>query len=346
MKIAAPATRRSRRMVPRRTTRRLLLWGAILYLVPLVVLAAFQRQLIFNTRHSRQTTEAMRASGGGLPPGAHLVPLRTEPGDSIVALYGHALRADGRPDPDYARRPTLLFFYGKGSSLAGGRHLFQSFRLLDVNVLMPDYVGFGQSGGQESEANCDATAEAAYRYLQTQADVNQKAIVIAGFSLGSGVAVDLAARETTAHQPVAGLALFAAYTSLADEAHQQYPIYPTFLLRLLLRYPFASEQKMPRVTCPTLIVHSRADRLIPFWMSERLAAASGGQVTRLVVARGGHADYFGAGGRPVFAALGRFIEKITPLHETQQEPQQHTAPNRVRAARIVPQAPHPGHALP
>ncbi len=145
--------------------------------------------------------------------------------------------------------------------------------------------------------------------------MDHKGIVIAGYSLGSGVAVDLAARETAAHQPIAGLALFAAYTSLADEAHRQYPIYPTALLRLLLRYPFANERKMPRVICPVLIVHSRADRLIPFWMSDRLAAASGGPVTRLAVAQGGHADYFGAEGRPVFAALGRFLEKTMSAHE-------------------------------
>jgi len=310
---AVPTSRQSRRMVLK-TVRRLLLFGAALYLAPLVVLAAFQRQLVFNAGYSRTWGAADKAVA---PPGAQWVSFRTATGDKVTAYYGSALRANGTPDPDAARRPTLLFFYGQGGSLNGCRAWFQSFRRLDVNVLMPDYVGFGQSGGQESETNCYATAEAAYRYLRARPDVDQKSLIIAGFSLGSGVAVDLAAREMSAHQPVAGLALFAAYTSLADEAHRQYPIYPTFLLRLLLRYPFASEQKMPRVTCPVLIVHSRADRLIPFWMSERLAAASGGPVTRLAVARGGHADYFGAEGRPVFAALGRFSEKVTP-HETNQ----------------------------
>jgi len=314
MMTEAPTTRQSRRMVLPRTVRRLFLFVTVLYLAPLVVLAAFQRPLVFNAGYSHTWGAADKAV---VPPGARRVLFKTTAGDRVSAYYGSALRADGLPDPNSARRPTLLFFYGQGGSLNGCRAWFQSFRRLDVNVLMPDYVGFGQSGGQESESNCYLTAEAAYRYLRARPDVDQQSLVIAGYSLGSGVAVDLAARESTAHQPVAGLALFAAYTSLADEAHRQYPVYPTFLLRLLLRYPFASEQKMPRVTCPTLIVHSRADRLIPFWMSERLAAASGGPVTRLAVARGGHADYFGAEGRPVFAVLGRFIEKITPSHETQ-----------------------------
>ena len=216
---------------------------------------------------------------------------------------------DGSPDPDAARRPTLLFFYGKAGSLVNCRGWFESFRRLDVNVLMPDYVGFGQSGGLESETNCFATGEAAYEYLRARPDVDQKSIVIAGYSLGSGVAVDLAARELSAGRPVAGLALFAAYTSLADEAHQEYPIYPAFLMRLLLRYPFASERKMPRVTCPVLIVHSRADRLIPFWMADRLAAASSGPVTRLAITRAGHADYFRVEGRAVFGALGPVYRK-------------------------------------
>lgn len=296
-------------MVPPRTARRLLLVGAALYLAPLVGLAAFQRQLVFNAAYSREWGASDRVA---LPPGARRVSLQTGAGDRVTAYSGRALRADGSPDPEAARRPTLLFFYGKGGSLAGCRAWFDSLRRLDVNVLMPDYVGFGQSAGTESEADCEASARVAYDYARTQPGVNPRAIVIAGYSLGSGVAVDLAARELSAHRPVAGLALFAAYTSLADEAHQEYPVYPAFLLRLLLRHPFASESKMPRVTCPVLLVHSRADRLIPFWMADRLAAASGGPVTRLTITRADHADYFRVEGRAVFGALGRFIVKVTP----------------------------------
>ena len=330
-------------MVPSRTVRRLLFVGAALYLAPLVGLAAFQRQLVFNADYSRKWGASDKAT---LPTGARQVSFQTAAGDQVTAYYGRALRSDGSPDPDAARRPTLLFFYGKAGSLVNCRGWFESFRRLDVNVLMPDYVGFGQSSGRESESNCFATAQAAYDYLRARPDVDRKSIVIAGYSLGSGVAVDLAARETTAHQPVAGLALFAAYTSLADEAHQEYPIYPTFLLRLLLRYPFASEQKMPRVTCPVLIVHSRADRLIPFWMADRLAAASGGPVTRLTVTRAGHADYFWVEGRAVYGALGRFIGNTTLPNETQQRHKRRATPDRIRAARALLQAPHAGAPLP
>ncbi len=292
--------------------RRLLVFAGGLYLFTLGILFAFQRQLVFAAQESRTPA----ATDDNLPTGAKKVRFATAAG-TVIAYYGHALRADGRPDTDYRHRPTLLFFYGKGGSFEDSRQWFQSFRRLDANVLMPDYVGFGQSGGQESEANCYATAQACYQYLRRQPDIDQKSLVIAGFSLGSGVAVDLAARELQARQPVAGLALFAAYTSLAEEAHQEYPIYPTPLLRLLLKYPFNSEQKMPGVACPVLLVHSRADRLIPFWMSDRLAAACSGHVTRLNIDHSDHAYYFLTDGKLVYRALGQFLEKTKSHHETQ-----------------------------
>lgn len=278
--------------------RRLLVFALCLYALPLVVLYGFQRQLIFHARKSAPTTP---------PTGAKQISLRTDTGETVAALYGHAMSAESRPDSDYAHRPTLLFFYGKGSTLASSHRLFQSLRRLDINVLMPDYVGFGQSSGEASETGCYASATACWRYLRTRPDVDQKILVIAGFSLGSGVAVDLAARETAAGEPVAGLALFAPYTSMADEAHQEYPVYPTALFRWLMKYQFRSEAKMPSVRCPVLIVHSRADQLIPFSMSDRMAAVCGGPVTRLVLLNADHGSYFTRDGATLFPALGHFL---------------------------------------
>ncbi len=324
----------------RRSTRKVVLrlfaFALGVYVLPLAGLFAAQRALVFNTHHSRQATALAHEARTPLPAGAFAVHLRTKGGDPVVAYFGRALQADGRPDPNYAARPTLLFFYGKGGSLSWERPLMASLRRLDANVLMPDYVGFGLSGGEASEANCYATADACYGFLRGRRDVSQKCLVVCGYSLGSGVAVDLAARELSARQPVAGLALFAAYTSLADEAHQEYPIYPTALFRLLLKYPFASESKMPRVTCPVLLVHSRDDRLIPFRMADTLAAACPGVVTRLDISHAGHGFYFTDAGQAIYPALARFLER-TISYETQSS-RPHPAPDRLRASASVFQA--------
>jgi len=304
--------RRSRRTIPLVVRRLLVVLGA-LYAASLLGLWAFQRQLVFHASASRGGGSAVAV----LPQGARAVEFKTDAGDSVVAYYGTARTQSGTPDSEAARRPTLLFFYGQGGSVVGCRDWAESFRRLGVNVLMPDYVGFGASGGHESEVACRATGEAAYRYLQTRPGGQSQPIVIAGYSLGSGVAADLAARETQAHRPPAGLVLFAAFTSMAEEAHQEYPIYPTWLLRALLRYPFPSERNLAKVRCPVLLVHSRADRLIPLWMSDRLAAAGGGPVTRLTIDRADHAYYFSDGGAQIYPTLGRFLQKVTAPHETQ-----------------------------
>lgn len=302
--------KRSRRNATK-VVRRLLLLAAVLYFLPLIGLGVFQRFLVFGAAYSRQGVL-------DTPPRAVLLRLRTNCGDHFNADYGDALQADGSPDPGHSRRPTLLFFTGKGASLTSQSGLFQSLRRLDVNVLMPEYVGFGQSGGQESEANCYATARVSYTFLRTQPDIDQKRLFIAGYSLGSGVAVDLAACEIRAKQPVAGLALFAAYTSMGDMGHQEYPLYPAWLLRLILRYPFASDTKMPQITCPVLLVHSRADKLIPYAMSDKLTALCRGPVTRITVTHAGHAEYFSPLETTVFPALKCFTEK-TP-DETKTPP--------------------------
>lgn len=309
--VSVPPLHRSRPPT-RKVVWRLLAVGAALYGLPLLGLSTEQRELVFNAGHSRQATLDANEAGTPLPAGESRVRLRTKQGDLVVAYFGRALKADGSADPNYAQRPTLLFFYGKGSSLAWERPLLASLRRLDANVLMPDYVGFGMSGGQASEAGCFATADVCWQSLRGRRDINQRRVFIAGYSLGSGVAVDLAARMLAAHQPLAGLALFAAYTSLADEAHQQYPVYPAVLLRALLKYPFNSVQKMPHVTCPVLLVHSRDDRLIPFRMADALAKACAGKVTRLNISHADHGSYFTAAGGVIYPALARFLESSNP----------------------------------
>ena len=305
MSDACVEVKRSRRSVP--LARRLLLLAIVLYLLPLIGLGVFQRLSRFwGIRDARR-------QGTKAPPECPArVWLRTQTQASrFEAYYGHALLPNGAADRAYARRPTLLFFTGKGASLAGASGLFQSLRRLDANVLMPEYPGFGQSGGQESESSCFAAASASYQFLREQPDVDQKRIVVAGYSLGSGVAIDLTARELTARQPVAGLALFAAYTSMADMGHQEYPMYPAWLLRLILKYPFASDAKMPQLTCPVLLVHSQADKLIPYAMSEKLMDLCRGPVTRLTVTHAGHAGYFSSAETSVFPALQRFLERTS-----------------------------------
>jgi fermentation-respiration switch protein FrsA (DUF1100 family) len=235
-----------------------------------------------------------------------LVQLETKRGERVVALFAPALTPEGKPHPAAATRPTLLYFYGNAMCVADARDQVEHFRRLGVNVLTPDYLGYGMSAGKASEAGCVATADAALSHLRTRKDIDRTQIIAAGWSLGGAVAIDLAAREK-----VAGLIAFCTFTSLVDMSKRNFPFLPA---SLLLRHRFDSESKMSRVSCPILIGHGRKDPLIPHVMADRLAAAARAPVMKFTVDEAGHNDFFAVGGDQVLQAMTAFIEPIAHDH--------------------------------
>jgi uncharacterized protein len=113
-------------------------------------------------------------------------------------------------------------------------------------------------------------------------------IVLWGFSLGTGVAVAVAAEH-----PLGGLILEAPYTSIVDVAAAAFPYLP---VRYLLRDRFRSDQRIDRVTAPLLIMHGRRDETIQIAFGERLFAMAREPKQFVRFDGGGHADLgnFGA----------------------------------------------------
>jgi pimeloyl-ACP methyl ester carboxylesterase len=235
---------------------------------------------------------------------SELLALRTADGERVMALFGPAVTADGTSRGDASHRPTLLFFYGNAMCLADATGLFGQFRRLGLNVLVPDYVGYGMSGGSPSEDALYATADAAYDHLRTRKDIASDRIVSSGWSLGGAVAIDLAHRK-----PVAGLAVISTFTSAADMGRQILPFFP---YSVLLRSRFESQKKVAAIRIPTLIIHGRRDSIIPYAMGEELARkAAGRPVTLLPVDRADHNDIFDRGGQAMMAAIGKLAEQAT-----------------------------------
>ena len=140
---------------------------------------------------------------------------------------------------------------------------------------MPD-----RADNRASRACCK---DAAAAYAFTAARYSADRIVAWGFSLGSGVAVALAAE-----QPVAKLILEAPYTSIADVAPRRHFRSSRSASSCGIR--FTPTQRIARVKAPLLIMHGARDPTIPIGFGERLFALAHEPKQFVRFPEGGHND--------------------------------------------------------
>jgi pimeloyl-ACP methyl ester carboxylesterase len=182
--------------------------------------------------------------------------------------------------------PLVLYFGGNAEEVSW---LLDELprRKLDAAWLLIDYRGYGASGGAPSARSLSADALLWYDYgtkLSAQ-------ILAFGRSLGSGVAVQLAAER-----PLAGLILITPFDSLEAVARHHYPFVP---VKLLLKHRFDSAALAPQITAPLLCIVASRDEVIPAVHAKRLFDAWGGP-KRWLALPGGHnetdnqADYWPA----------------------------------------------------
>lgn len=214
------------------------------------------------------------APKGGEPPmlpNVTSVDIQTEDGEVLNAWYGPATRETC---------PTILFFHGNGSRV--DLDWWRYRRVLDrgFGILALSYRGYGHSTGKPSEKGMRRDADAAWAWLESEANLQPGEIVIHGHSLGSGVATQLAARQT----PKA-LVLESPFYSLASVAQKHAPFLP---VHLLIRHKFNSHDFISEVDAPILMVHGTEDRVVPMDQSERLFESAGQPKRRELISGGDH----------------------------------------------------------
>ena len=140
---------------------------------------------------------------------------------------------------------------------------FRAIEKAGMGLLAIEYRGYASSTGSPSERGLKLDGEAAYS-AAIASGVGPEHIVALGESLGSGVAVALAARHK-----IGALVLDSPYSSIADVAAAAYWFVP---VRALLRDPFRNEVLIGSVKAPTLIVHGTKDGVVPIRFGEKLFA--------------------------------------------------------------------------
>lgn len=222
------------------------------YVAACIALFAFQRSLIY------------------FPP---LSPVLQAPTTFTMAVPGAAVKVSERPRQG---NKAVIYFGGNAEDVSASLPLLDS-AFPERALYLMHYRGYLGSSGKPTEEALVADALALFDRVRAEHDD----VVIIGRSLGSGVAVQVAAMR-----PVNKLVLVTPFDSLSELAARQFPYFP---VRWLLKDKYESGQYALRVEAPTLILAAEHDEIIPARSTELLFSRFAPGVATIKVIKGaGH----------------------------------------------------------
>jgi fermentation-respiration switch protein FrsA (DUF1100 family) len=222
-------------------------------IIALVCYGGLVALLYFGQRALQYFPERFRTApaAAGMPETEEVV-LDTSDGERVIVWHV----------PPRGQKPVVLYFHGNGASLRWRVDRFRALTADGTGLAALSYRGYGGSSGSPTEPGLLNDASAAYAFALTR--YAPARIVLWGESLGSGVAVALAAEK-----PVGHVVLESPFTSAVDVAAGRYWFVP---VRLLMKDQFRSDLRIGKVTAPVLVLHGERDRIVPIVLGERLYA--------------------------------------------------------------------------
>jgi pimeloyl-ACP methyl ester carboxylesterase len=179
--------------------------------------------------------------------------------------------------PGEMQKPLVIYFGGNAEEVSWMIEEAHT-RVPGLGWLLVNYPGYGGSEGAPSEAAISADALRWHDYAAKE--LGAKEVIAFGRSLGSGPAVYLASQR-----PLKSVVLVTPFDSLVEVAKRHYPYLP---VSLMLRHPYDSIGRAPKISAPLLCIAASRDEVIPAAHSRRLFEAWGGPKRWLLLEEAGH----------------------------------------------------------
>ena len=233
-------------------------WGLFAWIALLAALTGLQGKLLFGRTWRIRRTDPGPAAARRRSRAVWL----ERPGG--VLLQGWlTMPVDATP------RRLLLWFGGRNEHVAWTPDL-AGWLPDDCALLAFNYRSLGGSGGWPSEAACVADAEAMADWGLEHLRLPHNALHLAGRSLGSGVAMQLAARLAAVGEAPASVALITPFKSLRAVLARSPLLAP---LTPLLRSPLDSVAAARALNCEVLVLLAERDSQVPHAHSHALVRA-------------------------------------------------------------------------
>ena len=175
-------------------------------------------------------------------------PLKASDGTDIMTWYH-----EGNKD-----KPAILFLHGNGGQIAAFASPLRPILNAGYSVLMIEYRGFGNVLGSISKETVMQDGAMAFDWLKDQ---GYSKIIVYGYSFGTAFACAL-----TDIRQADGLILTDPFSSLSKIVSEK----PLLFAKFILKDEFMSVDYIKKYTAPLLIIHGKADTLIPYQHAQEL----------------------------------------------------------------------------
>ena len=216
----------------------------LIYVVITVIVYFYQRKLLYHP-FSPQIT------GEGLVHNFETINFKTS--DNFVLKGWFHLKN--------SNKKTILFLHGNAGNLDNRIDKLNSLGSMEINFLIIAWRGYSGNLGSPSEVGLYKDALGAIKWLNEKGISNDQ-IILYGESLGTAIATEVGQNEN-----FAGIILEAPFTSMVDMGQKIYPIFP---VRFLLKDKYESKKKIKNLKSPILVLHGRKDKIVPFYMGEKI----------------------------------------------------------------------------
>ena len=221
----------------------------LLYLMVTIFVYFFQRKLLYHPSVPANFTQ--EKSGLGLDYDFEKIKIEV---NNNIQLNGWLHIKD-------IEKKTILFLHGNAGNLDNRIYKLNYLGSLDINFLIISWRGYSLSDGKPTEYGLYEDAKSAVNYLLNKG-ILQKDIILYGESLGTGIAVEIGQNKN-----FAGIILEAPFTSMIDLGQKYYPFFP---VKFLLKDKYESKKKIKNLKSPILIIHGKKDKIVPFYMGEKI----------------------------------------------------------------------------
>ena len=160
-----------------------------------------------------------------------------------------------------SKKKTILFLHGNAGNLDNRIDKLNFLGNMDINFLIISWRGYSGNPGNPSETGLYKDALGGIEWLNKKGISNDR-IILYGESLGTAITTEVAQNEN-----FAGIILEAPFTSMVDMGQKIYPIFP---VKFLLKDKYESKNKIKNIKSPILVLHGRKDKIVPFYMGEKI----------------------------------------------------------------------------